>query len=155
MIIAIGILGTIIVISLCVYDFCSLYPKDKEVLDLTNISLNLGLEEKKINYEVAITNSAIKHADMTLYFAFLDDMPTNDPVTAITEVKNAKYKWIEPYKIGVPGSKLVSKDYTEALADYAPDCYAVAIIELHYKAESWFFTAGPKYEMGIRPLHVV
>ena len=157
-------IGTFIVLTLVAgsvyaYDTMYNYPKDEGAIESASIVINLAQKGREIQCESWITGPDMMSAKMVLYFAFLRNAPSENAATAIDQVKNAprKYQWIKEYTIDAPSQTpmVESFDYGEAIGEYAPELYAISVIELSYKHHSWFHTAGPKYEMKSITISVI
>jgi len=124
-------------------------PRNREILDATDISLSLTTLERVVRGDVWITSTYPENVEITaiVYFAFLDYAPSSDITNAISQVKNAKYGWIEPYNANVhmQNSLPVEKDYGEAFQEYRPGMYAIAFVRLECNAKTTYFGTKHMY----------
>ena len=147
--ITIALISSIIVGAIYLHDTFRGSPMNREILDATDISLSLTTLERVVRGDVWIASTYPENVEITaiVYFAFLDYEPSSDIVTAISQVKNAKYGWVESYTIGVHmlNSLPVEKDYGEAFLEYRPDMYAIAFVRLECSAKSIYFGTEHMY----------
>lgn len=139
------------VIGLTIVSFISIHetfyglPKDEEALKGVDVSLDLRQQEGGTQLDIQLSGNSLKDVKMTVLFAYLDSEP-QDIFAAIRQIRNSKYQRIKTYSVDVPSQMRENYAFGDALG-YLSKAYAVAVVDLRYKNESWFRLAGPIFEM--------